>query len=215
VPGLAQGVSFEGRLCGLVGGEIRCSSLPRASRLPAWAEFDPRQMELTTLPGSPRDVVRLLGGAEQLFAERRGGTWIVLGHNGVGQLGLPPSLPLLEPTPRSPPPFTAMAFAYHLSCGWSETGGIECAGIDPRTLEPHQVGGLLAGTLFPGETVPAEDRGDGSWVSIPRVTDVVALDSDGLVTCALDRRGGLWCWGGGPTARGAAWTEPTRVELGD
>jgi hypothetical protein len=215
VAGLAQGVSFEGRLCGLVGGEIRCSSAPSASRLPPWVAFDPRQPELTAPPGAPRDVVRLLGGAEQLFAERRGGTWIVLGHNGVGQLGLPPSRPLIEPAPSSPPPFTAMSFGYHLSCGWGETGGIECAGLDPRTLEPRHVSGLLVGAaVLSGEPVP-EDRGDGRWVSIPRVTDVLALDGDGLVTCALDRQGGLWCWGGGDAARAAAWTEPTRVALGD
>lgn len=214
VPGLAQGVSFEGRLCGLVGGEIRCSSPPAGSRRISWGWFDPRATELTTLPGSPRDVVRLFGGAEQLFAERRGGTWIVLGHNGVGQLGLPPSRPLIDPAPTSPPPFTAMAFGYHHSCGWAESGGLECAGFDPRTLAPHHVSVSLVGTaVLEGTPVP-EDRGDGRWVSIPTVTGVLAFDGDGLASCALDRRGGLWCWGGSEAAR-AAWTEPTRVALGE
>ncbi len=200
---LASPISFEDQLCGLRAGSVVCAPPPR---FPAME----RALEpLTRVPQSPTDLTLLFGGAEQLFAQRRGGVWVAMGHNGVGQLGLAPSVPVSVPTTTSASAFTRMGFAYHLSCGWNESGAIVCAGLDdalrPRVL-PMRFGFFAAA---------AADRGDGLWRAIPSVADVVAMDSSGEVSCALDARGGLWCWGGPSGGAGPRRHGPTVVTLAE
>ncbi|MBN8612474.1 MAG: hypothetical protein J0L92_17910 [Deltaproteobacteria bacterium] len=189
-------VWFEDRPCALRDGVLACD---RGSR--EGERFVP-------LPGWPSDLERVFAGAEQLFAMRRGGQWLAMGHNGVGQLGLAPSRPIETPAVASMGPFTHMAFAYHLSCGWNDEGPLVCAGLDDN-LRPR----ALSSGYSPFETVRPPDRGDGLWRPIPRVSDVTVMGSNGMVSCAIDARGGLWCWGGLTGGAGPRTLPPTRVPL--
>mgnify|MGYP000867444731 CR=1 FL=1 len=136
------------------------------------------------------------------------GSWVVMGHNGVGQLGIAPSRPVNTPLPAGMQGFASMAFAYHMSCGWNPEGPVVCAGLDDA-LRPRSLDMPLGADLQPIEV----ERGDGTWVPIPSVSDVIALDSDGQASCALDRAGTVWCWGDTEGGAGALSLPPTAVTL--
>jgi hypothetical protein len=185
---LAQPVPWQRRLCGLRRGRVTCM-------------FPDEQGRPTVF--STARVERLFGGADQLFARLEGGVWVALGHNGVGQLGLEPSPPVLEPAVTAANPFTSMAFAYHLSCGWAEQGPLACAGLDEE-LRPRDVD-----VFGPSHGY----RGDGLWRVVPEVRDVRALDSDGRITCALGASGAIWCWGGEGGGTGPREVGPAEIAL--
>jgi hypothetical protein len=146
-----------------------------------------------TEPALPRAGAggRLFFGGEQACVTDRFGLVRCLGHNGVGQLGLPPSRPIERLT--DVPGLSGIvgaAFDYHVSCFWQTAGPLYCAGLDPEDLVPRgRQGGL--GLLGAGND---ELRGDGSIHAIEEIRNVRAVDV-GRHGCAVTRGGEVWCWG--------------------
>jgi hypothetical protein len=216
---LAHPAGFADRLCGLRGGRVVCVA-SRALLGGAPGTLAPPGPVFEELAGAPRGVARMHAGADQLFLWLVGGTAAVMGHNGAGQLGLPPSRPLRTAASVPPMPFVDMAFARHASCGWAETGAVWCAGLDdalrPRTLSPlDPLPSAVAGLRADGhDEAPRIERGDGRWVEIPGVRDVRALDLDGRVSCALEASGAIRCWGGDGGGVGPRYVGPVAISLG-
>ena len=144
----------------------------------------------------------MFAGAEQFFWIDTAGALHAAGHNGSGQLGLPPSPPLREGAPVTLPELPAgMSFAAHASCAWTEAGPIRCAGLDER--------------LVPRDPRFGGARGDGSWREIPGLREIATVDQGARMGCAVLQNGELRCWGVGARGDGNARTlgAPTQVVM--
>lgn len=181
-----------GRVCGVVSGRVRCEPHPDTDVRGPRVLFDPSRL---------RSVTRLVGGFEQMCAVVRDREVECWGHDGVGQLALPPSPPILRPVAVSAIPADATGFAFgdHASC-WIASGEVVCAGIG-EDLRPRAHGDHV-------------DRGDGSTRVIPGLREVSGIALHPFGGCAV-ARGEVWCWGGGVRGDGTWWSSatPRRVAL--
>lgn len=181
IPGLSGAVEPFARgndVCGRVGTSVRCAN---AVYMP-----ERRPERATELRGLP-PVAHVLGGAEQIFLQDTSGSWLAMGHNGAGQLGLTPSRPL-GPTPVTLPvtePGVRAAFTTHASCVWAPGSALHCAGLDAQ-LRIRSVSRASA---------PAA-RGEGGFREIPGPRDLRAVSLHEAGSFAIDGGGALWTWGG-------------------
>ncbi|MDQ3037733.1 MAG: hypothetical protein M3Y87_35395, partial [Myxococcota bacterium] len=210
--GVRDPVAYEGLVCGLRGtGAVACVSALQERYRRDGVRFR------ETLPEIPGRVSTLFAGAEQMFAVRADGSAVVLGHNGVGQLGRAPSRPIERAAPAVlPAGRTAMAFGFHVSCAYGAGAGVTCAGID-ETLAPRRspTGALFA--AFGGPPPDQSVRGDGGWTEIdgPAGARSVSI-GDRDLACAAADDGAVWCWGRWPAgAELERVTEPIIVQLGE
>lgn len=167
------------------------------------------------------DVTALFGGDKEICA-LSGATLTCLAGQAVERI------PVAEPP-------IHVASDYHIRCLLDRSGRVAC---NPRTnadsLDPHHqllqaqrgVTALALGpmhacfTLRDGAVRCAGENQDGALgrpgdtegvVVVPGPREVVALDAGESMTCALEKRGAVWCWGADRHLRAALGDKPQKL----
>jgi alpha-tubulin suppressor-like RCC1 family protein len=135
--------------------------------------------------------VVLSAGKLQTCAITGAGVTYCWGHNTYGELGDGTSTPSAKPVPvAGGHRFVALSAGVNYTCALTSDSAAWCWGDNDR-------GQLGVGVVDAGRTVPTRVVGGHAF-------GVIA--AGGAQTCALDGRGGLWCWGAvlGASTGGAA-----------
>lgn len=169
-----------------------------------------------------RDVTALFGSERELCA-LSGATLTCLAGRAVERIDV------------TEPP-VGVSSDYHIRCLLGRGGRVTCS---PRTngdsLAPYHellqaqrgVTAVALGpmhacfTLRDGAVRCAGENQDGALgragrniegaVRVPGPRDVVALDAGESMTCALEKRGAVWCWGADRSLRAALGDEPRKI----
>ena len=154
------------------------------------------------------NVREFYGNQETYMFVRNDGTVWARGFNASSQLGLSaPTYGRIVDTQTQLPlqGVVTLSIASSYTCALRNTGSVTCFGF-------NGTGGLGLGTANPSLFGRDNDAGriliaqnanlpgePGGGADVIGLQDVVDISSSGWVSCALERSGGVFCWGGSST----------------